>query len=72
MLGLIFVAIISGLIVFVPFVHSRTNRKVLLILDNAPRHAEAFEHDAIRVIFFLANQMSHLGSSRWIWESLQL
>ena len=37
--------------VFIPFVRSRTNRKVLLILDNAPGHAEAFERDAIKVIF---------------------
>ena len=44
--------------VFVPFVRSRTNRKVLLILDNAPGHAEAFERDAIKVIFFPANVTS--------------
>ena len=44
--------------VFVPFVRSRTNRKVLLILDNAPGHAQAFERDAIKVIFFPANVTS--------------
>ena len=43
---------------FVPFVHSQTNRKVLLILDNALRHAEAFERDAIKVIFSLAKVTS--------------
>ena len=36
---------------FVPFVRSGTNRKVLLILDNAPGHAEAFDRDAVKVIF---------------------
>ena len=43
---------------FVPFVRSPTNRKVLLILDNAPGHAEAFERDAIKVIFFPSNVTS--------------
>ena len=44
--------------VFVPFVRSRTNRKVLLILDNAPGHAETFECDVIKVIFFPTNVTS--------------
>ena len=43
---------------FVLFVRSRTNCKVLLILDNAPDYAKTFECDAIKAICFLANVTS--------------
>ena len=44
--------------VFVPEVRRRTGRRVLLIMDNAPGHFEAFEEDNIRVVFFPPNVMS--------------
>jgi hypothetical protein len=41
--------------VFLPEVKKRTGRRVLLLLDNAPRHFEAFEHDNVRIVFFPPN-----------------
>jgi hypothetical protein len=41
--------------VFVPEVKRRTGRLVLLLMDNAPRHFDAFECDNIRVVFFSPN-----------------
>jgi len=36
-------------------VKKRTGRRVLLLLDNAPGHFEAFERDNVRIIFFPQN-----------------
>ena len=44
--------------VFEPYVRRRTGHKVLLILDNAPGHASAFERNGIRVAFFPPNVTS--------------
>lgn len=44
--------------VFELFVRKRTGHKVLLILDNAPGHASAFERNGIRVVFFPPNVTS--------------
>jgi hypothetical protein len=44
--------------VFVPEVRRRTGRRVLLIMDNAPGHFEAFEEGNIRVVFFPPNVTS--------------
>ena len=44
--------------VFVPFVCSRTNRKLLLIIHNSHVHAEALESAAIEVIFSPRNVTS--------------
>jgi hypothetical protein len=44
--------------VFLPEVKKRTRRRVLLLLDNAPGHFEAFERDNVRVIFFPPNCIS--------------
>jgi hypothetical protein len=41
--------------VFFPEVKKRTGRQVLLLLDNAPRHFEAFEHNNVRIVFFPPN-----------------
>ncbi len=41
--------------VFLPEVKKRAGRRVLLLLDNAPRHFEAFERDNVRIIFFPPN-----------------
>jgi len=41
--------------VFVPKVKRRTGRPVLLLMDNALGHFDAFERDNIRVIFFPSN-----------------
>jgi hypothetical protein len=41
--------------VFLPEVKKRTGRWVLLLLDNAPRHFEAFERDNVRIILFPPN-----------------
>jgi hypothetical protein len=41
--------------VFLPEVRRRTARCVLLLMDNAPGHFEAFEQDNIRVAFFPPN-----------------
>jgi hypothetical protein len=41
--------------VFLPEVKKRTGCRVLLLLDNAPRHFEAFERDNVRIIFFPPN-----------------
>ena len=41
--------------VFFPEVKKRTGRSVLLLLDNAPGHFQAFERDNIRVVFFPPN-----------------
>ncbi len=38
--------------VFLPEVKKRTGRRVLLLLDNAPGHFEAFECDNVRIVFF--------------------
>jgi hypothetical protein len=43
------------LVVFVPEVKRRTGRPVLLLMDNASGHFNAFEHDNIRVVFFPPN-----------------
>jgi hypothetical protein len=40
---------------FLPEVKKRTGRQVLLLLDNAPGHFEAFEHDNVRIVFFPPN-----------------
>jgi hypothetical protein len=44
--------------VFYPEVKKRTKHRVLLLMDNAPRHFEAFEHDNIRIVFFPPNCIS--------------
>ena len=41
--------------VFFPAVRRRTARPVLLLLDNAPGHFDAFERDCVRVVFFPPN-----------------
>ncbi|KAF5185902.1 Tigger transposable element-derived protein [Thalictrum thalictroides] len=41
--------------IFVPEVRSRTGRRVLLLMDNAPGHFEAFERNGITVAFFPPN-----------------
>jgi hypothetical protein len=41
--------------VFLPEVKKRTGRQILLLLDNAPGHFEAFERDNVRIIFFPPN-----------------
>jgi len=41
--------------VFLPKVKKRTRRRVLLLLDNAPGHFEAFERDNVRIVFFPPN-----------------
>jgi hypothetical protein len=41
--------------VFVPEVRRRTGQRVLLIMDNAPGHFEAFEEGNIQVVFFPLN-----------------
>ncbi|OLY82840.1 Jerky-like protein [Smittium mucronatum] len=44
--------------VFKPFVKRFTEKKVLLLLDNVPGNASAFEDNGIRVIFFPPNVTS--------------
>jgi hypothetical protein len=44
--------------VFVPEVKRQTGRPILLLMDNAPRHFDTFEHDNIRVVFFPPNYTS--------------
>jgi hypothetical protein len=44
--------------VFVPKVKRRTGRPVLLLMDNAPGHFDAFERNNIRVVFFPPNYTS--------------
>jgi hypothetical protein len=41
--------------VFFPKVKKRTRHRVLLLLDNAPGHFEAFERDNVKIIFFPPN-----------------
>ncbi len=41
--------------VFVPEIKKRTGRLVLLLMDNAPGHFDAFERDNIHVVFFPPN-----------------
>ncbi len=41
--------------VFIPEVKKRTGRQVLLLLDNALGHFEAFERDNVRIVFFPPN-----------------
>jgi hypothetical protein len=41
--------------VFAPEVRKRTGRRVLLLMDNAPGHFEAFEKDNITIAFFPPN-----------------
>jgi len=41
--------------VFVPEIKRQTGRPILLLMDNAPRHFDAFEHDNIHVVFFPPN-----------------
>jgi hypothetical protein len=41
--------------VFILEVKKRTGRRVLLLLDNAPGHFEAFERDNVRTVFFPPN-----------------
>ncbi len=41
--------------VFLPEVKKRTGRRVLLLLDNAPGHFEAFERNNVRIVFFPPN-----------------
>ena len=38
--------------VFFPEVKKHTGHRILLLLDNAPGHFEAFEHDNVRILFF--------------------
>ncbi len=40
---------------FLPKVKKQTGRRVLLLLDNAPGHFEAFERDNVRIVFFPPN-----------------
>jgi hypothetical protein len=44
--------------VFLPEVKKQTRRRVLLLLDNAPGHFEAFECDNVRIVFFPPNYTS--------------
>jgi hypothetical protein len=44
--------------VFVPEIKRRTGRPVLLLMDNAPGHFDAFERDNIHVVFFPPNSTS--------------
>ncbi len=44
--------------VFVPEVKRRTGRLVLLLMDNAPGHFDAFERDNICIVFFPPNYTS--------------
>ncbi len=39
-------------------VKKQTGRRVLLLLDNAPKHFEAFERDNVRIVFFPPNCIS--------------
>jgi hypothetical protein len=41
--------------VFLPEVKKRTGHRVLLLLDNAPGHFEAFERENVRIVFFPPN-----------------
>ena len=41
--------------VFVPEVKKRTGCHILLLMDNAPGHFEAFECDNIQIVFFPLN-----------------
>jgi hypothetical protein len=41
--------------VFLPEVKKRTGHRVLLLLDNAPGHFEAFERNNVRIVFFPPN-----------------
>ncbi len=41
--------------VFFQEMKKRTGRQVLLLLDNAPEHFEAFERDNVRIVFFPPN-----------------
>jgi len=41
--------------VFILEVKKRTGRQVLLLLDNAPGHFQAFERDNVRIVFFPPN-----------------
>jgi hypothetical protein len=41
--------------VFLPEVKKQTGRRVLLLLDNAPGHFEAFERNNVRIVFFPPN-----------------
>jgi hypothetical protein len=41
--------------VFLPEVKKRTKRRILLLLDNAPKHFEAFERDNVKIVFFPPN-----------------
>lgn len=41
--------------VFFPAVKKRTGCRVLLLMDNAPGHFEAFERDNVRIVFFPPN-----------------
>jgi hypothetical protein len=41
--------------VFLPEVKKRTRRRVLLLLDNAPGHFEAFKCDNVSIVFFPPN-----------------
>jgi len=43
---------------FVPEVRRITGQHVLLIIDNAPGHFEAFEEDNIQTVFFPPNVTS--------------
>ncbi len=40
---------------FIPEVKKRTGHPVLLLLDNAPGHFEAFERDNVKFVFFPPN-----------------
>ncbi len=44
--------------VFVPEIKRRTRHPVLKLMDNAPGHFDAFEHDNIHVVFFPPNYTS--------------
>jgi hypothetical protein len=44
--------------VFLPEVKKQTGRRVLLLLDNALGHFEAFECDNVRIVFFPPNRTS--------------
>jgi len=56
--------------VFVPEVKRRTGRPVLLLMDNAPGHFDAFERNNIREISFFQTVLA--GNSLVIWESSSL
>jgi hypothetical protein len=44
--------------VFYPEMKKRTRCRILLLMDNAPGHVEAFKHDNVWIVFFPPNYTS--------------